>query len=247
MTELILSDITVMGRGFCVIGVEEISPGVFRSVRPMPPRGFAWSAFPHRRGDTALTRLVPMPNANPPHLEDHQSFGLRKRDRALDEPQLVSALKRAEVAARLEDLFGCQIASQSSRGNSWVPSGQGCRSICGCEVKNLWFRIFEDPSRVTLRVRLALQSGERLESLPVVDREWMAFLHRLMNHSKDAPAGIHAEKFLNGPIRREMMDSPNLFARVGLARGMQDQKCWLMLDSLFPQPQDSWLETLARR
>jgi hypothetical protein len=30
------------------------------------------------------------------------------------------------------------------------------------------------------------------------------------------------------------------FARIGLARP-NSGRCWLMLDSLFPQPQESWL------
>ncbi len=247
MTELILSDITVMGQGYCVIGIERVSAGVFRSVRPMPPRGYAWpDPFRYTRGDLILAHLTPRSDAIPPHMEDHLSAGLRKGHTTLDEGQLVSALKQAEVAASLEDLFGCNVASQSSRGNRWIPSGQGSRSICGCEVKNIWFRVFEDPGRLTLRVRLALRSGERLESLPVVDREWTAFLPRVMRHFKDGHAGFQAEKLLNGLGRREMMNSPNLFARVGLARGMQDQKCWLMLDSLFPQPKDSWLDLLQR-
>ena len=35
--ELILSDVTIMGLGYCVIGLEQVSSGSFRSVRPMPP------------------------------------------------------------------------------------------------------------------------------------------------------------------------------------------------------------------
>lgn len=36
MRELILSDITEMGQGFCVIGVEHVAQDTFRSVRPVP-------------------------------------------------------------------------------------------------------------------------------------------------------------------------------------------------------------------
>jgi len=243
--ELILSEITIMGQGYCVIGLERVSPGSFRSVRPRPPRGFAWrEPFHGKRGDSVLAHLTPVPGAKPPHTEDHQSQGLKKTDRTLDGAQLVSALKHAEVARGLEEMFGCAIVTQNSRGNGWIPSGQGSRSICGCEVKNIRFRIFEDPGRVSLRAQLVCPSGERLETLPVVDREWVALLHRLMDHFKDQQAAFRAARFLNGPVRRELMNSPNLFARIGLARGMQDEKCWLMLDSLFPQPKDSWFDML---
>ena len=246
--ELVLSEITVMGPGYCVIGIEQTPPGSYRSVRPRPPRGFAWrEPFRAQRGDAVLARLTPVPAAKPPHTEDHHSQGLKKTGRALDEAQLVSALKQAEVAGGPQEMFGCAITAPKSRGNCWVPSGQGCRSICGCEVKNIRFRIFQDPGRVSLRAQVVCPSGERLETLPVVDREWVALLHRLMEHYQDGHAAFRAERFLNGPLRRELLNSSNLFARIGLARGMEDDKCWLMLDSLFPQPKESWLDMLKGR
>ena len=42
MRDLILSDITVMGPGYCVIGLERVAQDAFRSVRPLPPRSYAW-------------------------------------------------------------------------------------------------------------------------------------------------------------------------------------------------------------
>jgi hypothetical protein len=235
-----------MGPGYCVIGLERVSPGSFRSVRPMPPGlGYAWrDPFRAKRGDCVLALLTPVPAAKPPHTEDHKSQGLKKTLRALDETQLVSALKQAEVASGPEEMFGCAVMNPKSRGNGWIPSGQGRRSICGCGVKNIRFRIFEGPGRVMLRAQLVCPSGERLETLPVVDREWVTLLQRLMDHFKDRQAVFRAGKFLNGPLRRELMNSPNLFARIGLARGMQDDKCWLMLDSLFPQPKEAWFDML---
>lgn len=236
-----------MGPGYCVIGIEQVSPGSFRSVRPFPPaRGFAWrEPFPHKRSDLVHGRFIPVTKARPPHTEDCQSLGLKRTGRSLGEAELVSALKQAEVTSGFEEMFGCAIVVPNSRGNCWIPSGQGTRSVCGCEVKNIRFRIFQDPGRLTLRARLVCSSGERLETLPVVDREWVALLHRLVDHYKDHHAVFRAEKFLNGVLRRELMNSPNLFARIGLARGTQDEKCWLMLDSLFPQPTDSWFDILS--
>lgn len=245
MTELIVSDITVMAPGYCVIGLQRLSSGSFRSLRPHPPSGFAWAdPFPHRRGDAVLAQLVPVPGVKHPHTEDHLSRGLISTGRGLAEVELIGALKQAEIAQNLEELFQCEIASQSSRGNCWIPSGQGCRSICGCEFENIRFRVFEGPDRATLRARLVLPSGERLESLPVVDREWVGCFHQLLNHFRDRHAGIRSERFMNGPLRDRVIDAPQRFARIGLARGMQDAKCWLMLDSLFPQPQESWFQTL---
>ena len=228
-----------------MIALERASPGGYRSVRPRPPRGFAWrEPFRGKRGDSVLARLTPVHAAKPPHTEDHHSQGLKKTGRAFDETQLVNALKQAEVAGGPQEMFGCAVASPKSRGNCWIPAGQGSRSICGCEVKNVRFRIFEDPGRVTLRAQLVCPSGERLETLPVVDREWVALLHGIMDHFKNQQPALQAARFLNGPLRRELMNSPNLFARIGLARGMEDEKCWLMLDSLFPQPKEAWLEML---
>jgi hypothetical protein len=245
MTELILSDVTVMAPGYCVIGLERLPSGAFRSVRPRPPSGFAWlNPFPHRRGESVLADLRPMAGVKQPHTEDHESRGLTKTCKTLAESDLVGALKQAEVAQSMEELFHCEVASQSSRGNCWIPSGQGCRSICGCEVENLRFKVFEAPDRATLRAWLVLRSGERLESLPVVDREWVACFHRLIESFKGGQAGLRTQISMNGALRDQLIESPWRFARIGLARGMQDGKCWLMLDSLFPQPQESWFGML---
>ncbi len=231
-----------MGRGYCVIGLEQTSPGVFRSVRPMPPAAYAWrDPFPGRRGDSVVADLSPAPQVAP-HTEDRQSQGLKKAGRRLDESQLVSALRHSEVAARSEDLFGCSIHSSGSRGNCWVTPGEGFRSICGCELGNIRFRIVQYAERTVLRAQLVIAAGDRFESLPVVDREWAAALQRVMAHYRGPQAAFAAERFFNAFIRRELMRSPNRFARIGLARGMSDGKCWLMLDSLFPQPDPAWFQ-----
>jgi hypothetical protein len=77
-----------------------------------------------------------------------------------------------------------------------------------------------------------------------VDREWRKFVSELVR-------GIHrsnplplAERFLNRFIGDKLLTQPELFARVGLPRPRDDQRCWLMLDSLFPQPDGSWLDLL---
>lgn len=236
-----------MGLGYCVIGLEAVASGSFRSVRPLPPRshGYAWLE-PFRRGESVLARIAPVPGARPPHTEDHQSWDLKKTGKVLTEESLVAALKQAEVALKLEDLFGCEIQPLHARGNSWIPAGQGCRSICGLLPKNVYFRVIVEPGRVSLRAQLASASSERLSSLPVVDREWIAFLTRLTEVFGDQKSGVRSQEFLNRPLRHRVMNSPNFFARIGLARGTQDSRCWLMLDSLFPHPRRSWLDEAVK-
>jgi hypothetical protein len=107
------------------------------------------------------------------------------------------------------------------------------RSICGCRLNSVRFRFYPEK----IRVALALESGETLDSLPVVDRDWLAFAKRLDDESRD-----WFEGFFNSFIVEQIMSSPIRFARIGLARPYRDGLCWLMLDSLFPLPTDRWVE-----
>jgi hypothetical protein len=107
------------------------------------------------------------------------------------------------------------------------------RSICGCKINSVSFRFYPEK----IRVALALESGETLYSLPVVDRDWLAFAKRLNDQSQDRLKG-----FFNSFIVHQIMSSPIRFARIGLARPDRDGLCWLMLDSLFPLPMDEWVE-----
>lgn len=114
---------------------------------------------------------------------------------------------------------------------------------------NLWlpysnarFRIFVDPEDVTLRAKLVLPSGETLDSLKIVDRQWRQFLANLINRLSKPPDRDGLQAFFNRSIHAELMRNSNRFARIGLARAKpREEKCWLMLDSLFPQPNASWL------
>ena len=68
-SEIVLSDITVMGPGYCVIGLKQLATGSIHSVRPFPPRGFGWrDPFQFRRGETVRCDLVSTPST--PHVED---------------------------------------------------------------------------------------------------------------------------------------------------------------------------------
>jgi hypothetical protein len=151
-------------------------------------------------------------------------------------------LLRAEVSATLEGLFGCELHTDTQAGNAWVDPSSATRSICGCHFRNIRFRVFGDSGDVNLRVKLVLQSGETLNSLPMVDRNWRRFFDGLVQGCSESRITCDPETFLNRSVRRELMRAPYGFARIGLARGRPNEaKCWLMLDSLFPQPNPAWL------
>jgi hypothetical protein len=242
MSELILSDITEMGPGYCVIGVERVAQDSYRSIRPLPPRGYAWNKpFRYERGNGV--RYVPAPTvASPPHIEDQNTFGLSAAGRSVRETELVGLLKSAEMSIGLEELFGCELHTDIHGGNAWADPRAATRSICGCQYGNSRFLVFEDPGRVTLRAKLVLPSGETLNSLPVVDREWRGFVNDLMAQPSKSRVRLDPDRFFNRSIRPQLMQAPHHFARIGLARANKNEnKCWLMLDSLFPQPNAAWL------
>jgi hypothetical protein len=196
-----------------------------------------------------MVRFIPAPtSASPPHLEDQNTHGLVSGGGRLGEVELVDMLQKAEVSADLEKLFGCELRTDTRGGNAWVEPSSATRSICGCQFKNIRFRTFQDAGEVTLRAKLVLPSGETLNSLPVVDREWRRFLSDLIRRPSAAGIAPAPEAFLNRSIWGKVMRAPCRFARIGLARGMQmEGKCWLMLDSLFPQPNAAWLSTPEKR
>ena len=152
-------------------------------------------------------------------------------------------LRRAELSANLDGLFGCPLHVDTQGGNAWAEAASATRSICGCEFRNIRFRVFSEHGEANLRAKLLLPSGEILYSLPVVDREWRQFFSELIRSQAQSGTAPSAEAFLNGSIRTELLRSPHRFARIGLARGRsnEEKKCWLMLDSLFPQPNTAWL------
>jgi hypothetical protein len=234
-----------MGQGYCVIGLEKLSADSFRSVRPMPPWGFAWrEPFKFNRGDIA--HFDPRPTTPAlPHTEDLRSYGLSQLPGGVREEELVGSLRKAEVSPDLEHLFECVVESSSAGGRAlWVNPADACRSICGCDYSNISFRLFPEPKGFTLRAELVLASNERLRSIPIVDREWRRFANQLAQRIQRSNPFPLAERFLNWKVRNKLCALPQRFARIGLPRPREDKRCWLMLDSLFPQPQDPWLDEL---
>ncbi len=247
MPELILSDITVMDPGYCVLGLERVGSAHFRSVRPLPPAGYAWrEPFPFKRGDCVQFRATPS-KALSPHVEDLQcaGTGLELVEGSLKENELVGSLRKAEIAADLEQLFGCELRASTRGGRAvWVSPTDARRSICGCEYQNIWFRLYAERDDFTLRARLSLGANERLESVPIVDRDWRQFVARLIENKGGLSQVSEAEHVLNRAVRQKLLVSPQRLIRIGLPRPGDDGQCWLMLDSLFPHPAESWLDLL---
>lgn len=244
MRELILTDVTEMGSGQCVVGIERMG-NVFQSVRPLPPAGYAWPLAEHcRRGCFVQFEPAPTP-ARPPHIEDQGTHGLVLGTESLAEDELVDLLQHAETSETAEGLFGCGLAIDQLGGNAWVPPQSATRSICGCAYTNMRFRVFIDSDRIRLMAMLVIPSGEVLHSLPIVDWEWRQWLVELVKRSPKKPTRPELDAFFNRSIRPRMIESPAHFVRIGLPRPRLDEsKCWLMLDTLFPQPDPAWLDEL---
>lgn len=231
MRELLISEITRMGQGFCVIGLEPNTKG-FSSVRPVPWGGGAWIQFPYGRADKLTYDFDPMPVTSP-HLEDLRAAHPLKVG-AVTEMELVQSLKQAEIADSITALFGCH-ANQSPLGGDAVciTPTDAKRSVCGCSVCSISFSFKYYPPKI--RVALTMGSGDRLDSLPVVDRDWLKFTELLKDQNRN-----RLEIFFNSFVVKQLMSSPIRFARIGLARPDERDLCWPMLDSLFPLPKIEW-------
>ena len=242
MAELILSELTRMGQGFCIIGLEAQGQG-YRSVRPMPARSYAWSAsFPHRRGERLRFELTGGPAAAP-HVEDRQSSGWVHPAGKVSEDELVRCLRSAEVAGRVVELFGCAPnVNRMGAGAGWVSPQQATRSICGCEYHSLRFVWKFD----RWRAELGLASGDILRGLPIVDHEWSRFLETAAEALGPVNQAQRLGRLLNETVARRVCEAELRFARLGLARANPQQQCWIMLDSLFPLPRAEWLDGVGR-
>lgn len=241
MTELLISEITLMRRGFCVIGLER-NKERFCSLRPIPRNSYAWNRFPYGRADLVAFDLSAM-LVLPPHIEDRLARNDAKRG-SVTEAELVKCLKQAEVATSVKGLFGCDVHSSPHGGAAvYVDPKDGKRSICGCEVESINFSFRFYPKQKQIRAALALKSCESLQSLPVVDVEWHGFAADLTNQANDKPNfQPRLQSFFDSFVRDQIISSPIRFARIGLSRSSRDGFCWLMLDSLFPLPKKAWLK-----
>jgi hypothetical protein len=155
------------------------------------------------------------------------------------EVDLVECLKKAEVANSVVELFGCCPHPSPLGGDAvCMNPTEANRSVCGCMINSIRFSFKYYPPKI--RVALSVGSGDSLDSLPVVDRDWYRFAERLQSDKRN-----HLETFFNNFILNQLMSSPIRFARIGLARPDRHGVCWPMLDSLFPLPRNGWTEKFA--
>jgi hypothetical protein len=197
-------------------------------------------SFPHKRGDVLEFHLQVTVIARP-HIEDRKSSGVLGKSSEISEPELVSILRRAEMARGLDDLYSCSMRPSGQGGDAvWAHPFEAQRSICGLSFDKLRFRLFPQ----SVRVALSCSSGDSLRSLPLVDRDWREFLAQACERLTGANRGQRLEKFLNGRLLDRILDSEDHFARIGITRADENGCCWLMLDSLFPGPKKEWLEEL---
>jgi len=234
---LILSEITRMAGGYCILGVEPQGDR-FRSVRPMPPRNYAWAPpWPHQRGDRLRFQLFSIPEVRP-HVEDFRAAAMPECSGRMKEGELLRCLRAAETGRRVDELFGCALRTNpQGAGAAWVNAPEARRSICGCEFRFVRFHWKLDRWRAELR----LASGETLKSLPIVDRDWNDFLEEATKLAGAQNAQEQLRPFLNGPVAEAVWKDESRFARLGLARPSPHGVSWLMLDSLFPLPKREWL------
>jgi hypothetical protein len=231
-----------MSYGFCVLGIER-SQNAYRSLRPIPPGATRWESFPFERGDRVAFEFSPLPTMQP-HIEDRCARQHRKVG-ALTEVELVGCLKQAEVAEKLSDLFSCRLNPSPYRGQSkYVNPDDAARSICGCAINTVRFSFRFYPE--SLRVEIELASGETLRDLPVVDRDWRRFVCLLGSKLSSEDGGrSNLGSFFKSFIEGQITSSPSKFARIGISRPFNGDRCWLMLDSLFPLPQPHWLSQFS--
>ena len=235
MTKLLITEVTRMGPAFCVIGLQREKEKI-RSVRPVSPVANSWLHFPYHRGDVLTCDLAPFSGAKP-HIEDRVSMRDFKKDAAVSETETVTFLRKAEIAENLPDLFGCTLHENKGGSGLFAKPPEARRSICGTVTRNLRLEFCANELRATL----ALNSGEVLRDLPVVDRDWRDFIDSALDESRGANRLPRLERFLNSQFHYKIMSCAHHFIRLGLTRPYREV-CWLMLDTLFPLPKPEWLE-----
>ena len=235
MTKLLITEITRMGPAFCVIGLHREKEKI-HSVRPVSATANSWLHFPFSRGDVLQCDLAPFLGAKP-HVEDRVSTRGFQKESFVPEPEVVTYLRKAEIAGSLPELFGCVLHENRNGSGLYAKPLEPERSICGTATRNLRLELCANEPRATL----VLSSGEVLRDLPVVDRDWRDFIDASLAENRGANRVARLERFLNSQFHYKILSCPHHFIRLGLTRPYHDL-CWLMLDTLFPLPKQEWLE-----
>lgn len=104
ITELILSEVTRMRGGYCVIGLQPSASG-YRSVLPLPPKGFSWTdRFIFPRGSRLRFDLLDRAT-NPLHVEDRASVDFPAKVEHISESDCVAPFAIHQSNPRLVELF----------------------------------------------------------------------------------------------------------------------------------------------
>lgn len=234
MTKLLITEITRMGPAFCVIGLQREKDKI-QSVRPVTATANSWLHFPYQRGDVLQCELAPFSGAKP-HIEDRVSTSGFEKESNVRESEVVTYLRKAEIAGSLLELFGCPL-HENRGGGLFAKPPEAKRSVCGTVTQNLRLELCANELRATL----ALSSGEVLRDLPVVDRDWRDFIDAALAEGRGANRVTRLERFLSSQFHYKVLSCPHHFIRLGLTRPYHDL-CWLMLDTLIPLPKQDWLE-----
>lgn len=235
MTRLLITEITRMGPAFCVIGLA-LDAETIHSIRSLPMSGKGWPHFPYRRGDILETSFPRLPSPRP-HVEDRTSLRSFQKAGEVEEAEIVGYLRKAETALSLAELFGCRIRENQRGAGDYAEPAEAQRSICGCETQNLRIELCGNE----LRASLVLPSGEALRDLPLVDRDWNNFIDAAIAQDREANRHARLEGFLKNKFHHKVISCAHHYVRLGLTRPFHD-RCWVMLDTLFPLPSREWLE-----
>jgi hypothetical protein len=235
MTKLLITEITRMGPAFCVIGLQREKDKI-QSVRPVSATANSWMHFPYHRGDVLQCDFAPYFGAKP-HVEDRVATRGFRKDSTVSEPEVVTYLRKAEIADSLPELFGCALHENKTGSGLFAKPLEAKRSVCGTVTRNLRLELCANELRATL----AVSSGEVLRDLPVVDRDWRDFIEAALAIDRGANRLARLERFLNSQFHYKVLSCPHHFIRLGLTRPYHDL-CWLMLDTLIPLPKSEWLE-----
>src|SRR5271154_5480986 len=135
MTKLLITEITRMGPAFCVIGLQREKDKI-RSVRPVTATANSWLHFPFQRGDVLQCDLAPFSGAKP-HVEDRVSTRGFQKESAVPEQEVVTYLRKAEIAGTLPELFGCVLHENKTGSGLFAMPHEANRSVCGRQTRTL--------------------------------------------------------------------------------------------------------------
>ena len=227
---LTITDLTQMGNGVCIAGIDGqgncVRPVVRGGVRKQHLfRGDRVSIYPRANVEFDLSDA----KIQPPHTED-KTFDPTsiKWQRDCHDAEWERVLNDS-CSPNLADIFDGYLEH-----NRRVPPGSNTRSlgtIADVEIDD----VFVDESFNKRRIKLDFvdSSGELYSNLPVNDLAFIAYFHHLTNVlGSDAKAETNAKRALRSTDR--------VYLRIGLARpiplGSYERACWTQVTGIYTFP-----------